>query len=56
MSLLTAENLALVFAGLTALAVLLYAAAHWMGVQEPKAVLGAPVAGSIAERVAVDTP
>jgi regulator of sigma E protease len=33
-----------------ALAVLLYAAAHWIGVQEPKAVLGAPVAGSIAER------
>jgi regulator of sigma E protease len=33
-----------------ALAVMLYAAAHWMGVQEPKAVLGAPVAGSLAER------
>ena len=33
-----------------ALAVLLYAAAQWIGVQEPKAVLSAPAAGSIAER------
>ena len=33
-----------------ALAVLLYAASHWVGVEEPKAVLAAPVAGSIAER------
>jgi regulator of sigma E protease len=32
------------------LAVLLYAAASWIGVDEPKAVLGPPVAGSIAER------
>lgn len=32
------------------LAVLLYAASHWVGIEEPKAVLGAPVAGSIAER------
>ncbi len=32
------------------LAVLLYAAAHWIGVQEPQAVLGAPVAGSPADR------
>ena len=31
------------------LAVLLYAASHWIGVDEPKAVLGAPVAGSLAE-------
>jgi regulator of sigma E protease len=31
------------------LAVLLYASAHWIGVDEPKAVLGTPVAGSIAE-------
>jgi regulator of sigma E protease len=31
------------------LAVLLYAAAHWIGVDEPKAVLSAPVAGSVAE-------
>jgi regulator of sigma E protease len=32
------------------LAVLLYAAAHWIGIDEPKAVLGPPVAGSLAER------
>ena len=32
------------------LAVLLFAAAHWIGVQEPQAVLGGPVAGSPAER------
>ncbi|MFO1221297.1 MAG: RIP metalloprotease RseP [Burkholderiaceae bacterium] len=32
------------------LAVLLYAAAHWIGVEEPKAVLSAPAAGSLAER------
>ena len=32
------------------LAVLLYAVAHWIGVDEPKAVLSAPVAGSVAER------
>jgi regulator of sigma E protease len=32
------------------LAVLLYAAAHWIGIAEPRAVLGAPVAGSLAER------
>lgn len=33
-----------------ALAVLLYAAAHWIGVSEPKAVLGSPVSASVAER------
>ena len=33
-----------------ALAVLLYAAAHWIGVQEPKALIGPPAAGSVAER------
>ncbi len=33
-----------------ALAVLLYAAAHWIGVQEPKALIGPPAAGSLAER------
>lgn len=33
-----------------ALAVLLFAGAYWVGMQEPKAVLGAPVPGSIAER------
>ena len=32
------------------LAVLLYSAAHWIGIDEPKAVMGAPVAGSLAER------
>jgi regulator of sigma E protease len=32
------------------LAVLLYAAAHWMGVDEPKALLGPPAAASLAER------
>ena len=32
------------------LAILLYAGAHWIGIEEPKALLGAPVAGSIAER------
>ena len=33
-----------------ALAVLLYASMHWIGVDEPKAVLGAPVAASAADR------
>ena len=32
------------------LAVLLYASAHWIGVDEPKAVLGSPAVGSVAER------
>lgn len=32
------------------LAVLLYAASHWWGIEEPKAVLSAPVAGSLAEQ------
>ncbi len=32
------------------LAVLLYAASFWIGVDEPKALLGAPVAASLAER------
>ncbi len=32
------------------LAVLLYAAAHWIGIDEPKAVMGSPVAASLAER------
>ncbi len=44
---------AIVAAGPTAnlvLAVLLYATVNWMGVEEPKAVLASPVAGSIAER------
>ncbi len=33
-----------------ALAVLLYAAAHWIGIDEPKAVFGPPVPASLAER------
>jgi regulator of sigma E protease len=33
------------------LAVFLYAAAHWMGIEEPKALLSAPAAGSMAEQV-----
>ena len=32
------------------LAVLLYSVAHWIGIEEPKALLGAPMAGSLAER------
>ncbi len=47
------QRAAIVSAGPVAnllLAVLLYAASHWIGVEEPKAVLGAPVAGSLAER------
>ena len=47
------QRTAIVAAGPVAnllLAVLLYAASHWIGVDEPKALLGAPVAGSLAER------
>ncbi|HEY6086641.1 MAG TPA: RIP metalloprotease RseP [Burkholderiaceae bacterium] len=47
------QRAAIVSAGPAAnllLAVLLYAAAHWIGIDEPKAVLSAPVAGSLAER------
>ncbi|UUX97039.1 RIP metalloprotease RseP [Aquabacterium sp. J223] len=32
------------------LAVLLYAGAYWMGIEEPRAVMSAPLAGSLAER------
>ncbi|MEO6030404.1 MAG: site-2 protease family protein, partial [Burkholderiaceae bacterium] len=32
------------------LAVLLYAAAHWIGVDEPRALLGPPAADSLADR------
>ena len=48
-----AQRAAIVAAGPIAnliLAVLLYAASHWVGVDEPKAVLSTPVAGSLAER------
>jgi regulator of sigma E protease len=47
------QRAAIVAAGPAAnllLAVLLYAAAHWIGIDEPKALLGPPVAGSPAER------
>jgi regulator of sigma E protease len=47
------QRAAIVAAGPVAnllLAVLLYAAAHWIGIDEPKAVMGPPVAASLAER------
>lgn len=47
------QRAAIVAAGPAAnllLAVLLYAAAHWIGVDEPKAVVSTPAAGSVAER------
>ncbi len=47
------QRVAIVAAGPAAnliLAVLLYAAAHWIGTDEPKAVLSAPTADSLAER------
>jgi regulator of sigma E protease len=37
------------------LAVLLYAAAHWIGMDEPKAVMGPPAASSLAERAGLRT-
>jgi len=48
-----AKRSAIVAAGPAAnllLAVLLYAASFWIGVDEPKALLGAPAAASVAER------
>jgi regulator of sigma E protease len=47
------QRAAIVAAGPAAnllLAVVLYAAAHWIGIDEPKAVLGPPPAASLAER------
>ncbi|MET0332665.1 MAG: RIP metalloprotease RseP [Rhizobacter sp.] len=47
------QRTAIVAAGPVAnllLAILLYAAQHWIGVDEPKARLSAPVAASVAER------
>ena len=38
-----------------ALAIALYAAAHWIGIDEPKAVLGPPAAGTVAERAGLRT-
>jgi regulator of sigma E protease len=37
------------------LAVLLYAAAHWIGIDEPKAVMGPPVVGSLSDRAGLRT-
>ncbi|MDT7835455.1 RIP metalloprotease RseP [Aquabacterium sp. OR-4] len=37
------------------LAVLLYAAAHWIGITESKPLLSAPLAGSVAERAGMRT-
>ncbi len=37
------------------LAVLLYSVAHWIGIEEPKALMGPPVAGSLAERAGLRT-
>ena len=48
-----ARRAAIVVAGPAAnllLAIVLYSSAHWIGVDEPKAVLGPPVAASVAER------
>ena len=47
------QRTAIVAAGPVAnllLAVVLYAAAHWIGLDEPKAVMGPPAAASLAER------
>jgi regulator of sigma E protease len=47
------QRVAVVAAGPLAnlgLAVMLYAAAHWIGIEEPKAVLSAPASSSVAER------
>ena len=47
------QRAAIVAAGPAAnllLAVVLYSAAHWIGVDEPKALLGPPAAASLAER------
>ena len=52
------QRAAIVAAGPAAnllLAVLLYAGSHWIGVDEAKAVLSAPLAGSLAERAGMRT-
>lgn len=51
-----AQRAAIVLAGPLAnlaLAVLLYAGANWIGVEEPRAVLSTPVPGTLAERAGV---
>ncbi len=52
------QRAAIVVAGPVAnllLAVLLYAVSHWIGLEEPKAVLGSPAMGSLAERAGMRT-
>ncbi|TMH11666.1 MAG: RIP metalloprotease RseP [Betaproteobacteria bacterium] len=52
-----AKRTAIVAAGPIAnllLAVLLYACANWIGIDEPRALLGSPTAGSLAERAGVN--
>ena len=52
------QRAAIVAAGPAAnllLAVLLYAGSHWIGVDEAKALLSSPVAGSLAERAGMRT-
>ncbi len=52
------QRTAIVAAGPAAnllLAVLLYSVAHWIGIEEPKALMGPPVAGSLAERAGLRT-
>ena len=47
------QRTAIVAAGPAAnllLAVLLYSVAHWIGIEEPKALMGPPAVGSLAER------
>ena len=51
-----AKRTAIVAAGPIAnllLAILLYACAHWIGIEEPKAVLGSPSADSVFERAGI---
>ena len=50
------QRAAIVVAGPLAnllLAVVLYAATHWVGLEEPKALLSAPAVGSVAEKAGV---
>ena len=52
------QRAAIVAAGPAAnllLAVLLYAGSHWIGIEETKALLSAPLAGSLAERAGMRT-
>jgi regulator of sigma E protease len=52
------QRAAIVAAGPAAnlvLAVLLYAAQNWIGIEEPKAVMSAPAAGSLAERAGLQS-